>query len=366
MSKLISVNSVRLTELLGKGGFGQVYAGIVSPQGDVAVKVIDCESTADLLGLDDWEELRNYLFAEGERLSAAEHANVVRVFSVGYSDSQSQVYIVVERCDRSLFHECRQGPVPLATAKTAIAHSLRGLEALHLRGMVHRDIKPGNILVKGPTYKIGDFGLVTDNLIHGYASRQGYTEHLAPEVFEVGVTSPVTDVWAMGITAFRVLNGEPWYEEMLNAMGIDRRDFVDTAHRLEEIVTSGRFSARLRWMPHVPKSWRRLVNKALHVEPAKRYRDGGQMLSAMSSLDVPDSPSWACSYSNDRIVWMRRTGDREEIVEWQRHAPNKNQYTAFTRPVGPTGKRFTLARSNGVLSRSSVLEALQNFFRTRS
>jgi len=321
---------------------------------------------AELLGTSTWAELRDHLFAEAERLSAAEHTNVVRVHSVHHSASRSHVYIVTELCDRSANELCSSGPLSVGAAATALRQSLKGLEALHLRGMVHRDIKPSNLLAKGTTYKLGDFGLVTDNLVQGYASRQGYTEHLAPEVFEVSVTSPTTDVWAMGVTAFRLLNGDRWYNEILESWGVDRTDPVDAAERIEDIVTAGRFPARLQWMPHVSASWRRFVNKALARDTSSRYRDGGAMLSGMNSLDVPDEPSWACVFTPELVTWSRGRGAREEFVEWRRHSPRRHEFVAFTRAIDGPGRRLTLASSKGLVAKQHVLELLQTFFDTRS
>lgn len=232
--------------------------------------------------------------------------------------------------------------------------------------MIHRDLKPSNILRDGAQFKLGDFGLVTDALVKGYASRQGYTEHLAPETFDVGVTSSSTDVWAMGMTTFRLLNGEPWYEEMLEEFGVDRADPAAAAATMEDLVTSGRFTARLHWMPHVPSAWRRFVNKALSFNSATRYHDGGAMLSGMSSLHVPSGPSWDCDYRTISVVWRRDRGDRQEVVEWLRHSERRHEFKALTRPRSGSGRTLTLESSGGIVSRSRALAGLQDFFKTRT
>jgi serine/threonine-protein kinase len=235
-----------------------------------------------------------------------------------------------------------------------------------MRGMIHRDLKPSNVLRKGRSFKLADFGLVTDELVKGYATRQGYTEHLAPETFDIGVTSTATDVWAMGMTTFRVLNGEPWYDECLSDLGVDRNDPIAAAPRLEELVTSGTFPQKLRWMPHVPRAWRRFVNKALCLSTTSRYRTGGAMLSGMHGMRVPHGPSWECTYDAALIRWKRARGDRDEVVEWHRHSPRKHEYVAFTEPNTASGSRRTLEKSTGMLSRNAVMRALQDFFATRS
>lgn len=350
---------------LGRGFFGRVCESTVPPQGAVAVKIIDCERMADVVGLDSWDDLREHLFAEAANLKKAEHENVVRVYGVQNSPSHHEVYIITELCEKQTLGDlAANGPLRLDLAATAIRHALMGLEALHLRGMVHRDLKPSNILKQGPRFKLGDFGLVTDRLVQGYASKQGYTEHLAPETFEVEVTSRSTDVWAMGMTAFRVLNGEPWHDELLRSLRVDRDDHVAARARVEELVTNGDFTRKLKWMPHVPTEWRRFVNKALAYSTASRYHDGGEMLSSMR---VPHGPSWDCAYATELVQWRRRRDDqREEVVEWRRHSSRKHEFAAFTRTLDGGGSVRTLSRSGPNDSTAEVFRQLQAFFGTRS
>ena len=187
------------------------------------------------------------------------------------------MYIITELCDAGLHASIKNGPLPLAVARKYVRHALLGLEALHVRGMVHRDLKPANILTTGDSAaKLSDFGLVTDKLVAGYASQQGYLEHLAPEVIVNARTSAKSGVWAMGLTIFRLLNGEPWYADVQAALGIDwTRPYLAAISTGSNISSCRRGSspARLPWMPHVPDQWRRFVRKAMSDQLAKRYQN---------------------------------------------------------------------------------------------
>lgn len=366
MPKRRGVNEINLGAVLGRGHFGKVVEATVPPHGNVAVKVIDCLRAKDLLGTTSWTELQNHLFAEAVNLSNANHDHVVQVYGVQNSPNRDEVYIIMERCDSSLGALCKDGPTPLAVAIVAIRHALMGLEALHNRNMIHRDLKPSNVLRKGGSFRLGDFGLVTDVLVKGYATRQGYSEHLAPETFDVGLTSPATDVWAMGMTIFRVLNGEPWYARCLEGLGVDKADPIAAAPVLEDLITSGNFAQRLRWMPHVPDKWRRFVRKALSYKVASRYQNGGAMLSGMHGFGVPHGPSWECAYTDDLVRWRRERGAREEIVEWRRISPRKHEYLAFTRNTDGTERRKTLFASKEPVNLETASRELQGFFATRS
>jgi serine/threonine-protein kinase len=232
--------------------------------------------------------------------------------------------------------------------------------------MVHRDLKPANILTTGGVAKLCDFGLVTDKLVAGYASQQGYLEHLAPEVIVNARTSAKSDVWAMGLTIFRLLNGEPWYADVQAALGIDWTDRPAAIHRVKYLLAAGKFAARLPWMPHVPDSWRRFVRKAMSNQPAKRYHNGGAMLTALSTLALPEGPSWECTVSGGSIVWRRAKDTREDVAELKSAAP-LYEYSAISQPLpGLTGRRLTHAASKKAVTRKVALAALQAFFATRT
>jgi eukaryotic-like serine/threonine-protein kinase len=246
---------------LGAGHFGQVFAGTDQLHGDVAIKILEQyrgESASD------WQTRKADLLSEGKRLEAASHPNVVRVYSVVESTTSNAILLVMERCTGGcLDHRFKIGPMLLSETRNIATDIALGLQALHQRGMLHRDIKPGNILLDGRgKAKLGDFGLVTDNLVLGYASQQGYADHVAYEVWQGHGTSEKSDIWAFGMTIYRLLHGEDWYSRSLAP---------------RHLVQNGGFADQLPWLPHIPKPWRRFIRKTLEDDTALRYQNMSQV-----------------------------------------------------------------------------------------
>jgi serine/threonine-protein kinase len=188
---------------------------------------------------------------------------------------------------------------------------------------------------------------------------------LAPEVFAVSTTSKKTDVWAMGMTIYRLLNGDRWYREFQASVGIDNWLDPSRLDKLEELVMSGKLSSKLCWMPHVPDQWRRFVNKALHHDQHRRYQNGGEMLSAIATLGLSDSPSWICEHADERIVWRRVKDQREQIVLWERANPRRNSFEAYSQRPGDGGGRSILVKNSGPLPRRAAADGLYEVFLTR-
>ena len=332
MPKIITSQDIDLGAELGSGHFGKVYKGKVRPFGDVAVKVVEP------MGKGSFDLWKDHLLAEADKLHAAEHSSVVRFFGCGYDDATQRVFIVTELCQGSIADEVGSNPLPLARAYSSMHQVLLGLECLHRKEMLHRDIKPANILVsqKGVS-KLADFGLVTDQLIDGYASDEAYVQHMAPEVFIHGVTSKRTDVWSMGITVFRLLNGERWWQEWVSKHGLD--DYSN----VRSLVCGGGFAKKLPWMPHVPDAWRRFTRQALHDDTSKRFQDATEMLSKAAKL--PTEPSWSCLYGGDTIEWRScGGGTRDTVVSWTGRGTPRQELKKWTEPsAGVAGRKRTAA-----------------------
>jgi eukaryotic-like serine/threonine-protein kinase len=365
-----TVNEIELVRMLGSGFFGEVHEANVRPFGRVAVKIIQCSKIASFFTIppSDWPAIRDKLFAEADALSKGEHDHVVRIFGAHYDSAKDNGYIVTELCDGCIAAAIETGPLPLAEVNTYLRHALIGLEAIHRRGMVHRDLKPPNLLRKEATCKLSDFGLVTDRLVAGYASQAGYVEFQAPEIFATGRTSSKTDAWAMGLTAYQMLNGLPWHHEVLRSLGADKlKDPRAARARIVDLIKAGGFASRLPFMPHVPDAWRRFVHKAMHDDSNQRFQDASAMLNAMSSRGLPSLPSYRCVFdASGNITWSRPNADREEVIEWTRGAGATHAVLGQLRPpAGGSGAVQTLRRADHLASREAE-DVLHTFFARRT
>jgi serine/threonine-protein kinase len=341
-------SGLQIGEKIGAGFFGQVFRGEDETHGTVAVKVL---TPKPHWSAGEWEERRRGFVAEAQRLSKAADDHVVQVHHVLASEDDDSVHICMEYCSGgSLQKPYEQGPMTLKAVQQVATDMLLGLQTLHLREMLHRDIKPANLLrdARGKV-KLGDFGLVTDQLIQGYADQADYAygDHLAYEVWHGRGTSVKSDIWAVGATLYRLLHGKQWY---------------DLVERPRHSIADGGFADRLQWLPHVPKRWRRVIRQMMEDDTTRRYGSADQALSAVSSL--PNQPEWECTVDPeaDAVRWELLKGNRVQKVEWDRTL-KKNQWSAWSEPMlGSKGQKKTLDGSGGAVSAKAALSGLEGFF----
>lgn len=337
------VSDLKVGAKLGNGAFGEVFRGEDPAHGDVAVKVLKREWYHDDA---TWPDYKAGYLAEAKNLAKATHRNVVQVHHVVEAPDGDSVVICMAFCPGgSLQTLFENGPMTLPAVRKVGTDVLMGLGAMHARGMVHRDIKPANVLLNGKAEaQISDFGLVTDDLVLGYASQAGYSDHIAYEVWNGKGTSAKSDIWALGMTLYRLLHGRTWYEE-----APDPRD----------VVKDGGFANTLRWLPHVPKAWRRVIRKMLNDDDGARYQNAAQALKALANL--PTSPPWEGTVELDLVRWTQLRGSRRVIVEWKRISTRKHEWQAWSEPVGK-GQNKRLSGSGAMVSRAEAVKGLEAFF----
>ena len=333
-----------LGEELGAGAYGTVYEAVDIIRGRVAVKVY--QKLPDESGA-QWQERLQSLLSEGQRLRLAEHDHVVHIFQALLSDDGSSVGLVMEHCaNGSLEAAYKIGPIGFNSVRSLLTETALGLQAIHARGMIHRDIKPANILLgANRRAKIGDFGWVTSDLVLGYGAMGGYLDHLAPEVFRTRLMGVKTDVWAFGMTSYRLLNGHPFYTEL--------------PARPVYLVPEGGFAAKLLWLPHIPDKWRRFVRRAMHDDPNKRFQNAGELLDGLAGLPV--EPEWACIYGQEQAAWQRRKGKQALYVKWDKPITGRHHWIA-TSINTETGKSRVLGEAKGDLNKKEAMAEMQAFF----
>ncbi len=211
------LGSYRIEELLGRGGMGVVYRAEDQRPGTrgrkVALKVLAPELSAD-------ERFRQRFERESQMAASLDHPNIVPVYEAG--EEEGLLYIAMRFVGgEDLRHLLqRQGALPADRALSLVAQVGSALDAAHARGLIHRDVKPGNILLvesddpDGPPHVyLTDFGLTKRADSHSGLTVTGQfvgtIEYVAPEQIEGKEVDSRTDIYALGCVYFEVLTGTP-------------------------------------------------------------------------------------------------------------------------------------------------------------
>lgn len=328
-------------EEIAHGHFGRVHIGSDGIRDQLAVKVLHALPQEHP---ERWIARKQGLLKEGVSLEKAKHRNIVEVHYLCEARDDDAIHLVMEFCSGgSLEPAYKNGPICDGTVLKIAREVCLGLAALHDRGMIHRDIKPGNILLdRHGVAKVSDFGFVTDDIVEGYAAGAGYLDHLAPEYFSDRVTSVRTDLWALGVTLYRLLHGHDWYT---------------AGPSPQFVVPNGGFANSLEWLPHIGKSWRRLIRSLLNDDPSGRPPNARAVLRALASIEGTD---WECSLFPDGIRWERQNGSRRVRVLLQHHNRRSCSWSAVSFPL-ETGRSRTLAGAENIGSRQAEKEIRQFF-----
>ncbi|RBQ15389.1 serine/threonine protein kinase [Spongiactinospora rosea] len=267
----------RLDARIGAGGMGEVWRGedVVLAR-TVAVKVLLPVHTDDPGFM---TRFRN----EARAMATINHPGVVDVYDYGVDQvpgAGAQTYLVMkfvdgEPLDRLL---ARLGRIPPEAAMELIAQAASALSAVHAQGIVHRDIKPGNLLVRADgTLVLTDFGIAradTASRLTDVGMVLGTAAYCAPEQAEGAPVTPAVDIYALGVVAYECLAGNRPFDG-------DTPVTIALKHIRE---------APPPLPADIPAPVRRLVEQALSKDPARRFRDAAAMSEAarQAALGVPD------------------------------------------------------------------------------
>jgi DNA-binding beta-propeller fold protein YncE/predicted Ser/Thr protein kinase len=238
----------RIDSLIARGGMGVVYrATQLALDRPVALKVIARE-------LADDEKFRRRFLSESRLAARLDHPSVVPVYDAREEDGELIVAMrLIDGGDlRKLID--RDGPLEPGRAIHLLGQVAEALDAAHGAGIVHRDVKPHNILVEGERAYLSDFGLAKAYAETGSgtgASIVGTVEYMAPEQWRGERVGPEADIYALGCVLYEVLTGIVPYA----------RKEADTE-------------------PEVPKGIDRVIERAVSKDPSDRYRSAGALLAA--------------------------------------------------------------------------------------
>jgi serine/threonine-protein kinase len=253
--------------LLGSGGMGAVYLARDEQLGEVvALKVIAGSALLDPAAADRFRR-------EASAARRISHSNVVRIHDIGEEQGvlfMSMEYIAGESMSSLLE---RHGTLPVAQLRSIVAQVCAGLAAAHEAGVVHRDLKPGNILIDGSNVKIIDFGLARLAHIEGMTATGmilGTPEYMAPEQIRGKPVDPRTDIYALGAVIYHALAGRPPYSG-------DSPIAIGFKHCNEQLVPPVQVKA------DVPLAWSQLVERAMAKDPSHRFAGSAELLAELPS-----------------------------------------------------------------------------------
>jgi len=257
-----------LERLVGVGGMAAVYAASHRNSGRVAIKMLHTD-------LSQSDRLRAAFVREGRLLNRIEHPYVARVLDDDVDDDGSAYLIMdllpgVSLADRAEMNRLDEDEA------IEVADQLLGiLAAAHAKGIVHRDVKPDNVLVdERGTVRLVDFGIAQDAHSAGISTLSGLSYgtpgYMAPEqlVPSPGSVGPHTDIWAVGAMLFALVTGElPYAETNPNALA---RATMDRDPRLVRDV-----------VPELSAAFESVVGRAMQRAPADRWASAIEMRSAI-------------------------------------------------------------------------------------
>jgi tRNA A-37 threonylcarbamoyl transferase component Bud32 len=289
----------RIERTLGRGGMGVVYlAEHDRLKRKVALKVLAHE-------LADDQRFRERFVRESELAASLDEPNVLPVYDAG--EHEGGLYIamryVVGTDLRGLIDE---SPLSLDDALTVVDGVARALDAAHAEGLVHRDVKPANILLVRSTGSrviehvyLTDFGLTkrsaSNSDLTGTGVFVGTLEYAAPEQFEGSTLGPPTDVYSLGCVLFECLTGEPPFRRQQDAA-------VMYAH-LHDPVPSATAQR-----PELPSGIDQVIEKAMAKRPVDRYTTAGELVAAFRGATGGDRLPVLGRTRSRTKAWLAVTG----------------------------------------------------------
>lgn len=266
----------KLMEHLGTGGMGSVYlCEHVMMRRRVALKVLPTDRVHDPVTLERF-------FSEARAVAALDHRNIVRAYDIDHENDMH--FLVLEYVDGSSLQHIvtKFGPMQINRAVNCIRQAADGLQHAHEAGLVHRDVKPGNLLLdRLGTIKVLDLGLARffDDEAGAAADRQqesnvlGTADYVAPEqAIDSTAVDIRGDIYSLGVTFYFLLTGRSPYKD-------------------------GSISQKLMWhqiskptpitehRPDVPRKLAAVIEKMIEKDPANRFQTPEELFMALEAWD---------------------------------------------------------------------------------
>ncbi len=316
-----------IKELIGIGGMADVYKAYdIAENKQVAVKILKDEYLTN-------EDFKRRFRNESKAIAVLSHPNIVKIFDVSFGDRIQ--FIVMEYVDGITLKEYidQQGVVNWKEAVHFTVQILRALQHAHDNGIVHRDIKPQNVmLLQDGTVKVMDFGIARFARDNGRTLSEkaiGSVHYISPEQAKGEVTDEKTDIYSVGVLMFEMLTGKlPFDGETPVAVAI--KQMHSEAERPRSIN------------PDIPEGLEEIIIRAMKKDPDFRYQSAAEMLKDIDEFKRNPSVVFEYKYLTDDTSTKYFDTVSDESKE-EEEEPKKKMSTVMQVLIGVASACIILA-----------------------
>lgn len=304
-------NRYEIIEKIGNGGMATVYKSkdnILNRY--VAVKVLRDEFTTD-------EEFIKRFRIEAQSAASLTHPNIVSIYDVG--NEGNLYYIVMELIKGKTLKEIiteENGPLPWKWSINVVTQIASALEMAHKNNIVHRDIKPHNIIItEDGVAKVTDFGIakaVSNSTITAFGTTIGSVHYFSPEHARGGYTDAKSDLYSLGVVMYEMLTGRVPFDA-------DTPVSVALKHMQEQPIEPKKIN------DSIPQVVNDIIMKAMQKDVSLRYQSATEMLKDLN--EALKNPDVNCVHIGKNIDAATQRISTQEIAEAERKARENNEFT---------------------------------------
>ncbi len=289
---MLDIPRYQLEEQVGAGAMGAVYRAFDRlTRQNVALKLVGVNPSGNIqTSINTPEEKRMALAQEFRVLSSIHHPNIIGVWDYGF-DRNKQPYFTMEYVSRGQTLVDATQSQPLETQVGLLCQVLQALAYLHRRGILHRDLKPNNILVQDGHAHILDFGLSA--MVKSAHGRAGTLAYMAPEILHMETGEAASDLYAVGVMAYQIFSGRlPFANNDVNGI-LTRKPVLELINGSEEL--------------------RQVIGKLLEKMPYHRYASASEALAALTEAVGLPLPAEDGAVRESYLQAARFIGREKEI-----------------------------------------------------
>ncbi len=307
-------NRYEILEKIGEGGMATVYKARCNIlKRYVAVKVLRDEFITD-------EEFIKRFNTEAQAAASLTHPNIVSIFDVGHEENI--YYIVMELVQGKTLKEIisQDGVLPWKWSVNIAIQVASALETAHKNNIVHRDIKPHNIMItEDGIAKVTDFGIakaVSNSTITAFGTTIGSVHYFSPEHARGGFTDAKSDLYSLGVVMYEMLTGRVPFDA-------DTPVSIALKHMQEKPVEP------IKLNPSIPYAVNKIIMKAMEKDISQRYQSATEMLKDLSMALKDPEGSFVKKNSETMVYTQRIPTLGETMVKEDEEEPKAKKKTGY-------------------------------------